>query len=450
MRCLYNEGYHFTGNIEYDANGGTGTMPTQTDIDFGTATALPNQFSKEHSAFSSWNTSPDGKGVVVAEGGMVAGAADRMGLVDGDTLTLYAIWKPVYSLIYNGNGADAGSMTTADVPVLSIGTLQLAASNYSYASHGFAGWSLDPDAATKLIAGQPVSIYGPNESITINNDFFKNVDSTGYRINLYAVWLPEDTTSTMQTFTATECANLQIGDTLALKDIRDSNTYTIAKLADNKCWMTENLRLDLNGLTLDDTNTNSPTLSFATDSPSASSVNIMCKQDNGTCVDSIYFNTNNINRTLPPSHNTNNVGNSWYSYGVMYNWYTASAGNGNFAMETGNVVGDLCPAGWRLPTGGNNGEFAALDSAANANANANPNANANAVNLPLSKFPANFTYSGDFNYNKPGGHNTFGRWWSATPNGTTNAFRMGITATGTTPAGSWNKWDAFAIRCIVK
>jgi uncharacterized protein (TIGR02145 family) len=126
----------------------------------------------------------------------------------------------------------------------------------------------------------------------------------------------------------------------------------------------------------------------------------------------------------------------------MYNWYTASAGNGDYAMTSGNVVGDLCPTGWRLPTGGLSGEFVTLNNLANSGSTA--------TDSGLVKFPDNFTYSGDYNNTKPGGHNSFGRWWSATPDGTDNAFRLGVTAKGATPANSYGKWDAFTIRCIVK
>ena len=34
------------------------------------------------------------------------------------------------------------------------------------------------------------------------------------------------------------------GEVKALKDQRDNNVYTVAKLADGNCWMIENLRLD--------------------------------------------------------------------------------------------------------------------------------------------------------------------------------------------------------------
>ena len=134
---------------------------------------------------------------------------------------------------------------------------------------------------------------------------------------------------------------------------------------------------------------------------------------------------------------------SWYSYGVMYGWYTATAGNGDYEMNSGNVIGDICPAGWRLPTGGRNGEFVSLT-------NTLTGSNATETNYNMLAFPNNFIYSGDYNYNTSGGRGSYGRYWSATPENKIKAFRLGVASNGATPAGSWNKWDAFAVRCIVK
>ena len=441
VRCLYNPGYHFTGNIHYDANGGTGTMPDEIDVDFGTALAANNQFTKAHSAFVSWNTQPDGTGMAVTPGSMVAGAADREGLVDGDTLNLYAIWRSVYTIVYDGNNADAGSMSVATEHEVTQGKHQLVASNYSRAGYGFAGWSLDADAADKLANNQPVTIYGPNEAIDINASVLAGADPDTNEITFYAVWIPEHTTKTMQTFDAQDCTDLS--SVIALTDIRNNDTYAVAKLADGHCWMLENLRLDPSTTAFDSSNTNNPTSAFVTAAASSASEDILCNDDNPNCTDAVHFNSNTVNRELTPSYNSNAVNSSWYSYGIMYNWYTASAGNGTFEVETGNVAGDICPKGWRLATGGNNGEYAALDTALGR-----PSVSKTDTNYR--KYPNNFIYSGDYNNNKPGGRNSFGRWWSATPNGQKNAFRLGITASGATPVGSWNKWDAFAIRCIVK
>ena len=60
-----------------------------------------------------------------------------------------------------------------------------------------------------------------------------------------------------------------------------------------------------------------------------------------------------INTTSRASNPTVNTGNM-YAYGNYYNWYSATAGNGK--QETGSgvtVAGDICPAGWHLPYGGN-------------------------------------------------------------------------------------------------
>ena len=41
------------------------------------------------------------------------------------------------------------------------------------------------------------------------------------------------------------CEGSAIGDTKQLKDTRDGKYYWVSKLADGKCWMTQNLDLDL-------------------------------------------------------------------------------------------------------------------------------------------------------------------------------------------------------------
>ena len=108
------------------------------------------------------------------------------------------------------------------------------------------------------------------------------------------------------------------------------------------------------------------------------------------------------------------------------------------------MAGNICPAGWRLPTGGTSSSD--LITLNNTIKGCSTNTDAG-----LLTFPANFIYSGDFNYDKPGGRSTYGRFWSATPNGADKAFRLGVAASiGATPTGSWDKWDAFAVHCIVK
>ena len=49
--------------------------------------------------------------------------------------------------------------------------------------------------------------------------------------------------TTMQEMTYTACNTAGTGDTKQLTDTRDDNTYTVAKLPNDPCWMTQNLRL---------------------------------------------------------------------------------------------------------------------------------------------------------------------------------------------------------------
>ena len=159
------------------------------------------------------------------------------------------------------------------------------------------------------------------------------------------------------------------GDITALTDTRDGSTYAVAKYNDSKCWMMENLRLDISdtNITLSTQNTNKPTSSFVTaaNAHPASSDNF-CTDTNSSCVNRVLHNTNNINRNLTPAYDTNDSSSSWYSYGVYYNYCTATAGNGGYSFATAgaSVGGDICPAGWKLPTASTrNDELAKLDAA---------------------------------------------------------------------------------------
>ena len=442
LRCVARKSQSIIGNIHYDANGGTGTMPNETNVDLTTAIASANAFTNPNSTFVNWNTKADGTGTVVLVGGTVANAANDMGIVDGGTLTLYATWKSVFSIAYDGNNADAGTMTTIHDNI--EGNVNLVASNFSRTGYGFAGWSTDATAGDKLLNGQSVTVYGPNQTITVDSALSDQADATN-RITLYAVWLPADTSDSMQTFSNTRCESMPTGSILALTDVRDNNTYSIAKLADSNCWMVENLRLDPSTATITTTNTNNPTNDFIATAPSSSSSSTLCggtTGNNSTCIDQIAYNSDNINRSLPATPTNVTSSSSWYSYGMMYNWYTASAGNGDYAMTSGSTTGDLCPAGWRLPTGGNQGEFFAFNNAVN-----NGTLNRDAV---LRTFPNNLIYSGDYNQDKTGGRGTYGRLWSSTAANNTNAFRFGYAVNEVTPVKNYNKWDAFAMRCIVK
>ena len=376
--------------------------------------------------FKEWNTEANGTGDYYRPGQVIAIGADGL----TGSITLYAIWVPDCPsgrICYDGNHADAGTMPNQEVQNGS--NARLVSSNFSRAGYGFAGWNTAPDGTGTQ--------YGPQQNITM--------PSTG-GINLFATWVKES-----GTFQAWHGAStMGAGEVEALRDIRDNEVYAVAKLADGNVWMIENLRLVPGTASLSAINTNNPTQSFLQAVPGSASTINQCSSDDSNCVDQVFYYTNNMNRSLNQSPTGNTAANAWYSYGAMYNWYTATAGNGTYDFdstsgpnEDGTVAGDICPAGWHLPTGGSSGEYNSLST--NLGGVGATGANA------LRAYPNNFIFSADFNPEKgyPDARGNQGRLWSSTvTSDNAKSYRMGYNASTVTPTGGWNKWDNFAVRCI--
>lgn len=300
-------------------------------------------------------------------------------LLDPETsniTTLYAVWKKLYAIIYDGNGADGGSMAMVTHENVAEGqTVDLYASNYNRDGYGFLGWSFDENAAETLGTANESVIYGPNEEI-IAPEYGEDEIIIGDTLvrYIYAIWL--ESSGTIQGWSG--CSSLSTGDVIALTDSRDNNTYAIAKHADERCWMIENMRLSPNNATITKLNTNNPTDYFLTKYATASPTS----WDNwGTGYWEYKYNANNINRNLTPSPSNNDDNSSWYSYGVYYSWYMATAGN-----ET-EKSGDICPSGWTLPTPGEMSSFYT-----NYIEGSTPQERATS----LLKYPRNYVLSGEF------------------------------------------------------
>ena len=323
-------------------------------------------------------------------------------------------------ICYNGNNADAGTMDNQEV---TSNTATLIPSNFSRAGYGFAGWNTNADGTG--------TNYGPNQTITPG-------DLTSSGLNLYAKWLAPS--GTLQTWAG--ASNMSVGDAIALRDNRDDEVYTVAKLADNKVWIVENLRLVPGTANITNKNTNNPTADFLSSYKPSSSTTTQCSSSLETCLNKVYYYTGNMNRSATQLPTGNTSDNAWYSYGTMYNWYTATAGNGTADKASGDVAGDICPAGWHLPNGGSNGEYKALATALGGTGSAG------ATNIR--KYPNNFIWSGDYNPSTviPDGRGTQARLWHGTASNSEKAYRMGYNSSGITPVNTYNKWDNFAVRCI--
>ena len=339
-----------------------------------------------------------------------------------------------YAIVYDGNGASAGTMNGfATIPDPANpdeasginNTVDLMAPNYKKSGYGFAGWSENPHA---IVNGSD-TIYGPNQNV--NAGIFAYDEDSNKSAVLYAVWV--QSAGIMQNWSG--CSALSTGQVTALTDNRDGNVYTVGKLADGNCWTMENLKLadkDLSGnsITINSSNTNNPAPSFTT---IAQSSDMWCKEyDDASCLDQNKVNTNNTNLGGTNASNapllngpgqydgSNEDGGtkgatgdnySWYGYGNYYNWYTATAGNGTISKTSGDTVGDICPAGWGMPTSESGTNFYTLDVALGGSGNIQYTVEAS---NRWRSYPNNFVYAGGWDGDFGDERGISGGYWSRT------------------------------------
>ena len=220
------------------------------------------------------------------------------------------------------------------------------------------------------------------------------------------------TTTPNKTATTLDTDGSHYGDpnyapTKTLVDTRDNNTYTVSKLADGKCWMTQNLRI------IDKTIT-------PADSDVTSNYTIPASSISGF-----------------DSYDTSNA----YvdNYGGFYTWYTATAGTGTQSLSTRgyNTSVSICPKGWRLPTSGDNGEFKILDNSYNSSS-------------ALSSNPINLTLSGVAHNSSRGGQGLGGFHWSSTVYSSDRAYGLYLSGSYARPDDYDGKENGYSVRCIAR
>ncbi len=379
-------------------------------------------------------------------------------------------------ICYSENALDSEG-TMAEQTASSNSTATLMASNYSRSGYGFAGWSPTMDGSGK--------IYGPNETITTGD-----LSSTG--MPLYAVWVRSVGSMQDSSKVASVCNSLtkapidgsaNLSSVSALTDQRDNNTYAIAKLADGKCWMIENLRLadkdsSNNDIELSATNTNSPSLPltniYDTTNPTTSnhlsaSTNptstAWCANANAACYDqSMLYTGNTTERGTKPATDANT-----YSYSNYYNWYSATAGNGKYSTSTNNSVttGDICPTGWTLPEGGDKTNMAAeknnfyklglslgLSAPANYDSQTRPywtgSPEGPNASTAFRTYPNNFLYSGNVNGSLVTNRGSVGNYWSKSAHSSNYAYYLSFGSSDVRPSNSTNKNYGFSVRCLAQ
>lgn len=163
--------------------------------------------------------------------------------------------------------------------------------------------------------------------------------------------------SPIQDVTSAQCAALPTftgTNDDAIRAVTDNRggttrTYRIAKLADNKCWMLDNLKLG----------STTGTITLTSVDSNVSSNFVLPQLTTSGSAD--YDNP----RAYGPV--PGDTGSGATNYGYLYNWSAATAGETRTSITTGNAPHSICANGWRLPIGGHYnsgvGDFADLDRA---------------------------------------------------------------------------------------
>lgn len=426
--------------IDYDENttDNVSNMPApQTDTAFVDKIVLDSAIpTRSHHAFTGWclgvpvttnnvDTCTDGAG----GSGTVFQPGDDFGIdqTTANITTLYALWRidSVTVTLTAGTGIDtvaitgsgvktggtAGATSTAEVYYNGEITITATPS----AGYAFADWTGDA-----TYTNNPVTIA----SITADLALTANAEQTDVMQNLDA---------SLCTTTPTK-----------VYDVRDNETYTVQRLADGKCWLLENLRLDLSTVSLEtlkgNTNASNQSLTYLKNGGGTSpyAINgVIAKTDSGGIWVDDFVNpyiATEYKDTIQPASGSAPAG----EFGIYYNFCAASAGSYCNASNTAGATSatyDICPAGWRMPTGGSSGEYYTLYTAYNSNS-----ANfMSALKVPLTGY---FT-GGSAPYRN------FGGSWSSDRYNNGTMYRLQVEPSAVSPAYTGNRSYGFPVRCVM-
>ena len=256
------------------------------------------------------------------------------------------------------------------------------------------------DNSTPIQTKDTSDTNSANDTYTLS--FGAKVDSTiasgAYSNALTVAVVAEPKAITyIQDLTLSECQSQASDADLTVKDKRDDNDYTV-RYINGACWMTQNLRL-----------TGGQTLT----------------SEESNIVGSWEFPNNSL--TLGNSYTEARSAISAdpeyaLEYGGYYNYCAASAGTACSSSSAQNATQDICPKGWRLPTG----------------------SEMDGITSYVSAFSP--VYSGNYNGSSLSDTGSSGYWWSA-------SVRFGHQLSLRYSSGSLNaslndKYRGFSVRCI--
>ncbi len=380
--------------------------------------------------------------------------------ITGDSVTFYDYSQYNVSTGYYASVSGQGTITSYEKTATS-GTYQTPTTRTN--QDVFLGWSTNPNANAD--AEEPLYT---NEADFITNAPYTNIDNT---VTMYAVWGKTFNAAyadankpqlsghyKMQDGTESLCKEIYVGATETLIDSRDNTTYMAGRLKDGKCWMLDNLALDP---------TNSTTASNMNASNTNATQEAITNLLNGgstatgwsnTAIANVTTNFINDDSYIQPRINNVSKDTLVTSYGpastsgqakvgIYYNYCAASASTYCYATEQAvdapdtiiDAPEDICPANWRMPTGGDTGEYSTL-----AQKYTNTVTETNSLKYNLST-PLSGSYYGSSAYSQ----GSYGYWWSSTYSYSGKMYHLYVTPTNVSPGVYHDRSYGLSMRCLM-
>ena len=328
---------------------------------------------------------------------------------------------------------------------------------WGYTTNGgttYSGLPLYTSAGTELNSSNgPVNATIGKTSFAIGAKASTNKTAGNYTnvVNFTAV--SRVVLPTIQSFTTATCP---IAPTLVV-DSRDGTEYHIQKLADGKCWMLDNLALDLTNSTVLNNLSPSNTNATETSLTALRSGNRAAGDQYATAGVANWTSgysysaplVNMVSKNVVPSNAPTN-GAGYNKVGGYYNYCAASAGSycyGNgtsYGVSSGNASEDICPDGWRMPTSNTSGEYAALANQIYGSTGDTTDATAtanyrNALSLP---------FSGFYNDGSATNQGVYGTFWSSTRLNDYYMHDLDVSTNLVLPSGRYNRYRGYSVRCL--
>ena len=251
----------------------------------------------------------------------------------------------------------------------------------------------------------------------------------------------------MQDMTTDVCTKAAANSTGELYDTRDNSTYTVGKLSDGKCWMTQNLKLDLTKVGAA-TVAGSDNLSANFPTTALTSVDKFADDNDATQ----FSNNPTVNSSYPGD------GKGYQStYGYYYSWCAATGSTCKDVSTDGDSAsGSICPKGWKLPKGGTGttNDFAimgGITSSISKDTNhwssaKSPSFSGNTLTVNGSTWIAAGSVGTD-GLDRPG---SYGLYWSSTASSSTRVYYLLFYSDSFLPASTGYKYSGRPVRCVAR